>query len=224
MAEKEWKEIIHSDDVESVSSWDMPHIVKNDKLSLKEQLLSPDEVKKLSEKKQQQLARVFEQAKKRGYEQGEKQGYEKGYASLQERSQSLEKLFSAFEVGVTGLNFAFEKEVVDLALAIAKAVIRTEIKTSPEVIKAIVQEALNYLPSNASGINVHMNPSDVDIVENLVAENLMKRLDNIKLKSDENIHPGGCIIKSEMSHVDATIETRLKDVLDKIDQGDKASL
>ena len=70
----------------------------------------------------------------------------------------------------------------------------------------------------SSEITIRLNPKDVDIISTHKPE-LLRSVDGIKginLEQDERISRGGCVVDSNYGEVDATIDSLMKDIEDRL--------
>ncbi|MDQ1258019.1 MAG: flagellar assembly protein FliH, partial [Candidatus Hydrogenedentes bacterium] len=109
---------------------------------------------------------------------------------------------------------SLEPEVVKLVRQIAEALIHREVQTDPELIHRTVRKALSAI-LDRERLVVRVNPVDLEALRsNKVA--LLDEFDGVEVldvEADPSIAPGGCVVDSELMHVDARIKTQLKRVL-----------
>ncbi len=186
--------------------------------------LTVDQIEKTQ---QQAFDEAFAQGKKEGYEkgykegssqgfdegfaqgktEGEKKGYDESLHLLQDKEAEFVSLLDSLATPFENLDETVEKELVDLAIGIAKQVVRREIKTDPGQIIAVIREAVNALPVAGQKLIVQLHPEDAKLVKNFLA------LDEVSspwtITEDPLTTRGGCIVKTENSHIDSTVENRL---------------
>jgi len=106
-----------------------------------------------------------------------------------------------------------EKEVVELALAIAKQVICREISLDREIVVCVAREALTKV-DDPGKIKIKMSPSDLQFINETKYQlsNLIENIDNVTLEAEDSIQNGGCIIESDLGEIDARIEKQLQAV------------
>lgn len=182
----------------------------------------------------------FETARKEAYLQGLKEGLEKGRHEAEERAKkkiheieeryknelkdlldhTISRLSSVID-NISNLRKEViskaDKDIIELALLIAKKIIKTEISQNREIILNNIIEALNNA-IDRDKIIIRVNPEDYNFLSSI---NNIKELLDVKeviLKKDESISRGGCIVKTLYSEIDATIESQLK----LIEQGIRA--
>ncbi|RMG57843.1 MAG: hypothetical protein D6717_04055, partial [Gammaproteobacteria bacterium] len=105
-------------------------------------------------------------------------------------------------------------DLVELALVVARQLIRRELKTQPDEIVAVLRGALAALPTGARDIRVHLNPEDAALVRELMPQGHERQA--VQYVEDPAITRGGCRVESAFSRVDATLETRLNEVIAQV--------
>jgi flagellar biosynthesis/type III secretory pathway protein FliH len=138
------------------------------------------------EREEQAYRKGFAEGKAQGLNDGQETGFELG-------TKKIEPLISAIKEALIQLNaireetyLQLEKEVVELAIAIAQKVICREIATDKETVVCVAKEAL--------------------------AKDLIPDVNNVTFEAEENIQSGGCIIETELGEIDARIEKQLQAV------------
>ena len=159
-----------------------------------------------------------------GFETGYEEGTSKGLTAGEEQSQQLlakwTSLIDSLHNPVANLEEALEKELVLLAVSLAKGVIRSEVKTNSDLIFQALSEGLKALPIQEEYYQIHLHPNDIELVNNhFSAEEIAKhRWDFIEAPE---LSAGGCEIVTQSNAVDISIERRVKGVIDKflLEQG-----
>ena len=110
-------------------------------------------------------------------------------------------------------------------MIVAKQVVRRELHTDQGEIVSIVREAMNALPSSTRKIILNIHPEDAELVRNAFSLSQQDETDEARWKvvEDPMISRGGCIISSENSRVDATVEARLNRVISTLLGGERKS-
>jgi flagellar assembly protein FliH len=106
-----------------------------------------------------------------------------------------------------------EREVVELALAIARQVICQEITIDREIVVCVAREALAKV-EDPGRVKIKMSPSDLQFINETQSQlsNLIENIDNLTLEATESIQSGGCIIETDFGEIDARIEKQLQAV------------
>jgi flagellar assembly protein FliH len=84
--------------------------------------------------------------------------------------------------------------------------VRTALDVKPELILAVVREAIDYLPTLQQPAILTLHPDDALIVKGSIGHELDKS--GWRVVEDANIARGGCRVDSDIGLVDATIEER----------------
>ena len=126
---------------------------------------------------------------------------------LDRRVQNLASILDFMAKPIAALDTEVQRQLVSLAGAIARHIVRRELKTQPDEIVAVIRETVSLLPMTARDIRVHLNPEDAKLVRARVVEAGSDRSWNVA--EDPLISRGGCRVSSENSTIDATLEQRL---------------
>lgn len=98
------------------------------------------------------------------------------------------------------------RQILDLACDIARQVVRQELQGNTRHLRTVIGEALETLVEDGLPATVRMHPEDLALVKGALLETLGDNAPD--LVADPAISPGGCLIQSPSSTVDATIEKR----------------
>jgi len=126
---------------------------------------------------------------------------------LDRRVQNLASKLDFMAKPIAALDSEVQRQMVTLAGAIARHIVRRELKTQPDEIVAVIRETVALLPMTARDIRVHLNPEDAKLVHARVVEAGSDR--SWHVAEDPLISRGGCRVSSENSSIDATLEQRL---------------
>jgi len=163
-------------------------------------------------------AQLNEQAYRKGFADGRKRGLtdaENTWHAIGEKQ--IEPLLISLQEVLLQLNYIrketyrkIEKEVVDLALAIARQVICQEITIDREIVVSVAREALAKV-ENPGRIKIKMSPSDLQFINETQSQlsSLVENFENVTLEATESIQSGGCIIETDLGEIDARIEKQL---------------
>jgi flagellar assembly protein FliH len=75
-----------------------------------------------------------------------------------------------------------------------------------------MREALKLLPLGVGNVRLYINPQDFELVKALRE----RHEESWRIVEDETLLPGGCRVETEHSRIDATIETRISQVMAKL--------
>lgn len=168
---------------------------------------SADEAAHLRERLEHAENRITE-AKKQAFEEGRTQGEQQARAEV---GPVLEKL-SASIVQLAelkpDLRRRAERDVVRLALLIAKRVLHREVTVDDEALTAIAHVAFARL-SRAESYRVKVNPRFVNAIRAALPVNQGSR---VEIEADPSCAPGTLIINTPEGSVDASIDTQLEEI------------
>lgn len=192
--------------------WELPNVQKPGKAKSKEEAAAPLTA--------EQIEVIQQEAYAEGFEQGRKEGREAGQKDIEATLQRLEQIIHAFSEPLEDLDEQVSDELGELALAIARQIIRREIKNDPGQVVAVVREALAALPSATRQVEIQLHPDDAALVrEALLGENTETQ--RWRIVDDPRLSRGGCRIQSEHSRIDATVEQQLNAIAARILGGER---
>ncbi|MGR9107007.1 MAG: flagellar assembly protein FliH [Gammaproteobacteria bacterium] len=161
----------------------------------------------------------MEEGRTEGFEHGRREGFEQGRSDLDQRIQEFRDLADLLSGPLHELDAEVEEELLALCIAIARQLVRRELKTERDQIVAVIREAILALPASARAIRIAIHPEDADLVRSTL------RVDEAKprweLLEDPLLTRGGCRIETESSRIDATVENRLNQVISALLGGER---
>jgi flagellar assembly protein FliH len=146
-----------------------------------------------------------------GQEEGQRQAYEEGKAEIDRQVERLSQIMSLLDEPLRCMDEEVENELTALAIALAKQLVRRELRADSGEIVAVAREALSVLPIAARGVCLHLHPDDADLVRASLPVD--EREPNWKIAEDPLLTRGGCRVSSQDSFIDATVEKRLASVI-----------
>ncbi|MGC4085797.1 MAG: FliH/SctL family protein [Vicinamibacterales bacterium] len=139
------------------------------------------------------FAELEREAFMKGYAQGERAGAEaaakRGEATLRRLAQTVEELAGLR----TELVQKTERQVVELALAIAGRVLRREVTLDRELLVAMARIALERLGENVSA-TIRLNPDDYAFIG---AKAQVGESSLVRVVADPLVSSGGCLVQSD---------------------------
>lgn len=158
-----------------------------------------------------QLEEIQQQARQEGFQQGLQEGRDRGREELLNSVRCLEQILKTLDKPLEELDDSVEQQLAQLAMLVARQLVRRELKTDPEQVVGIVREALALLPVAARDVQLALNPEDAGIVRDALS--LHEGEQAIRIVEDPVQSRGGCRVVTRTSQIDATIETRLNSVI-----------
>jgi flagellar assembly protein FliH len=154
------------------------------------------------------------EAHKEAFEQGLAEGREAGRAEVRAQVERLSGMFYDLAKPFEVLDADVERELLTLAMALARQIVRRELKTDPTQIIGIIREAIAALPVAAREVRVHLHPEDAAVVRQHLAPTEHERA--WVIVEDPVMARGGCQITTTTSRIDARLETRLGAILSEL--------
>lgn len=167
----------------------------------------------------EQIEAIQQQAYDEGYALGQREGRESGLSEARQHVQKIEAILNRLARPLEEMDEAVMHQVVDLAVTVAKHLIRRELRTDPGQVVAVVREAIAALPVSASKIRIHLHPEDASLVRDALS--VAEDEQHWRIVDDPVITRGGCNVLTEYSQVDATVEKRLAAIITQLLGGER---
>ena len=159
-------------------------------------------------------ATAFEEGRNAGYAEGHAAGHADGHAQSYAEGQQASSVelahLQTIAVGFgTALQHADEliaNEVMELALQLAKGMLKAALPVRPELMLPMVREAIEYLPVLQQPALLMLNPEDAQVVRDGIGEELDKG--GWRVIEDPSVERGGCKIDTASNQIDAQTSTR----------------
>ncbi|MBI3582285.1 MAG: hypothetical protein HY098_09485 [Nitrospinae bacterium] len=161
---------------------------------------------------------VRQEAFQDAFDKGLKEGRDEGRSEYAAEASSLIRALKEGVQKLAGSRDEFysksEKEMIDLIILVASDILVKEIREDKNIIAGVIRKALAELHSKQSVV-VRMNKRDVDSASSMRETflNELENLENLEFVVDNSVTPGGCLIKTNIGMLDATVERRLEEIL-----------
>jgi len=155
-------------------------------------------------------AEAYKEAFAHGLAEGRDAGQKEARAQVERLAGMFFDLAKPFEV----LDEEVERELLTLAMALARQIVRRELKTDPTQIIGIIREAIAALPVAAREVRVHLHPEDAAVVRQHLAPTESERA--WAIVEDPVMARGGCQVTTTTSRIDARLESRLGAILSEL--------
>jgi flagellar assembly protein FliH len=160
------------------------------------------------------LADLQAEAYKEAFDQGLAEGREAGRGEVRAQVEKLSAMFHDLARPFEVLDVEVERELLALAMALARQIVRRELKTDPTQIIGIIRDAIAALPVAAREVRVHLHPEDAAVVRQYLAPT--ESAPAWTIVEDPVMARGGCQITTATSRIDARLETRLGAILSEL--------
>jgi flagellar assembly protein FliH len=166
----------------------------------------------------EEIEAIREQARAEGYaeglQEGRAAGHAEGYADgaragqieAESELEHLRSIAATFSDAVVQADETIAHDVLELALRLARGMVRTAFEVRPELILPVVQEAIGYLPVLAQPATLTLNPEDAEIVRQAMGQELVKG--GWRIVEDALLARGGCKVDTASNQIDAQAQAR----------------
>jgi flagellar assembly protein FliH len=155
------------------------------------------------------LAALEREAFSKGFAQGERAGGEaaakRGEAMLRRLTETLEELTTLREQMI----HQTERQMVQLALAIARRVVYREVSLDQDLLVAMARVALERLGEHAQ-VTVRLNPEDFEATA--AARAAQWTGTHVTVVADARVGRGGCRLESEFGAIDAGVDAQIQEI------------
>ncbi|MFA5627383.1 MAG: flagellar assembly protein FliH [Thiohalomonadaceae bacterium] len=211
--------LISPDDLTAYERWELPNVDGHAKRKskVKEEEIVASSVKPLTA---EQVEEIRSAAQREGFEKGHKEGLAAAANEIHTSTQNLQKIIQSFSQPLEDVDARVEQELLTLVIAVARQLIRRELKTDPGQIVGVVREALQVLPAATRKTRVYLHPEDAVLLrESLAAGDEA----SWRIIEDVSLTRGGCRIQTEHSSIDATVEKRIAAIANHLLGSERAS-
>ncbi len=160
-------------------------------------------------RQEREIAQRIAEANRRGFAEGEAQARQAAAAQFQVAIDGLVR--SAAEVAALRprIHREAEADLVRLAVAIARRVLRRELTVDPEALLGLVKAALEKLDLRELN-RIRTHPATAPLLERtLVGAALPAR---IEVLADASLEPGAAIFETSRGTLDSSVETQLVEI------------
>lgn len=149
-------------------------------------------------------AEGFETGHAEGAEAGEKKGFEQAVLE----AKPLAELFTSFAKATELVQQEIGQDVVGLALDIAREMLRETLKAKPDLVLAVVKNAMETMPKGIEHPNIYLHPEDVVLVKKFLKSEISDA--GWRVVEDSRLDRGGCRIECATAELDASMASRWK--------------
>jgi len=168
----------------------------------------------------EELESIRQEAYNEGFAVGEREGFHSATLKVRQEAEAilapkvagLEQMMVNLFEPIAEQDTQIEKSLIDLVQHITKQVIQRELAIDSTQIEHVMREALKLLPLGATNVRLYINPQDFEQVKALRE----RHEETWRIVEDAHLLPGGCRVETEHSRIDATVETRVAQVMVKL--------
>lgn len=210
--------VLRKDDVSAYQRWEMasfgetrPHHMPEPKLDPVPARLVPtvseQELEEIREKARQEAYAVgYQEAYERGLREGQEAGQMMAAENMQPDIQSMHILLDKLSAELKEVGKTTGKELLDLAISLASAILKTRVELDQYIILPIVEDAIAQLPSAQVNASISLNPADANIVKKNLGDTLIAN--GWRIVPDQQLSRGDCKIETSQNLIDSSIDMR----------------
>ncbi|GJI93089.1 flagellar assembly protein FliH [Duganella hordei] len=158
----------------------------------------------------EELEAIREEARKDGYDEGHAAGHADAMAAGKiasaEELEHVRAIAANFNNALHDADQLIANDVLELALQLAKGMLKNALQVKPELILPIVRDAIEYLPVLQQPALLVLHPDDAAVVRAGIGEELDKG--GWRVVEDPHVGRGGCKVDTASNQIDATAAGR----------------
>jgi flagellar assembly protein FliH len=163
----------------------------------------------ISEDVEQELERRTEEAFRAGVQQGEAAGRQHAQAELHARIETLTRTTAEIAVLRSKIRHEAERELVELALAIARRILHRELTVDPEALSGLIKAAMHKIDLRETH-RLRTHPEHTAAVSRCLAQ--IGAPAKIEVVGDARLERGAAIFETSRGTMDASVETQLAEI------------
>lgn len=152
-----------------------------------------------------------EQGQLIGFKHGVKEGQKEIDATLARMKQIMQVLFEP----IHQQDEALESVLIDSVISICHLILKRELKIDSSQVLIILKEALSTLKAGYKNMKIHLHPRDAELIKEKLSE-LPDYNDQWRIVEHTTLSPGGCIVETDSSLLNASLDQRVKQVVQQI--------
>lgn len=164
----------------------------------------------------EEIERLFQQAREAGHAEGHAAGYSSGYSEGQvlarKEGARLVELTTKLDSAMAQFDQQVAKDLLELALDVARQVIRQTLAVKPELLLEVVRETLSQMPH--VHVTIQLHPEDASLVRSYLGDQLSHA--GHRIHEDRRLARGDCLLESGGSLLDATLATRWRRTVENL--------
>jgi flagellar biosynthesis/type III secretory pathway protein FliH len=164
----------------------------------------------LMESARRKASVLMDEARRDGLLQGRAEALADAQATLRTLTESLVAARDRLHALETEFRGRCDALVVDLALAVAERILGAEVARDPEVTLRTVKTALMSLPA-PDHVVVRVHPAAAELLQahRQALQDVAPDRPGLRVTGDPAVAPGGCVVETPHSVVDATFSAQL---------------
>lgn len=149
-----------------------------------------------------EISRIHQQAYQEGFAAGMKDGRAEG----QSIAQLMQRMMEELSLSLHHFEQNMATEILDLALDVARQMVRSALQADPDLILPVVREAIETLPQVNQNAMLYLHPEDAGRVRAMLKDEYHETA--WRVVEDAHLERGGCRVETSTSEIEATLEAR----------------
>lgn len=162
------------------------------------------------------IERIQQQAAQEGFQAGHEEGYKAGYEMGRQAGEADVSRFAELVESLNGellrQDERLARELLDLALAVARQMLRVSLRTKEGLVLEVIKEAINSLPAMSGHLRIVIHPDDQRVVSDFVAAEHLHL--SARVVADSRVERGGFRIETNHSEMDGELPIRWQEIID----------
>lgn len=155
----------------------------------------------------ERVAEIEKKAHAEGYAAGLRKGEADAARQLGTAITKLAATIQEVAALRPGILHRSERELVQLAVAMAERIVRRTVDLDPDVLLVIARVAMDRLGERAAA-TIHLHPSDCEAL----SRHDLQAAQALQLIADAGVARGGCLVKSATGEIDAGIAAQVREL------------
>lgn len=156
-----------------------------------------------------------EEGRAAGQAEGYKDGFKRGESDVKAAVTRLGQITRVLLEPIPRHDDELEAAVLELVENVCKRVVQRELKLDSSGLQAVVATALDCLNPGSQRIRIHLNPVDLELISTHL-RTMGELEESWRVLPHPTISPGGCIVETDNSLIDARAEKRLAAVIQQV--------
>jgi len=167
---------------------------------------------------------IYEKAENEGYQAGMAQAATEARQHSQQIAEQLQQLVQRLESGISqaqqdrlDLIDSVEPAVLKLITDSVEKIVRHEIKTDPRIVLRNIKACLRRI-KDVNEVTIRVSPAELTFVKSQREEliSCSECIHSAAIVDDRRVGSGGCIVESTSGDFDATVDTQLERITNRI--------
>jgi flagellar assembly protein FliH len=156
-------------------------------------------------------ARAYAEGFEKGQREGENKATEEAHAQFQPMIEQLTTTLVALDGIKQDLYNANERMLIQLIFNISKEVLLRDLKADRDYVKRLTATVIEKIGAKEA-VRIRFNAQDYENVESIrdFIKAQFPELKNLQIDPSDDLELGGCKVETDLSRINASVETQLK--------------